>query len=67
MNNDNDLDLHLHDQMSAGFATGDTLAPFCFFLNKCLHLYLAYQEPYLYVTHFNSIEICQIPALDKQG
>ncbi|CAB4000998.1 citron Rho-interacting kinase isoform X1 [Paramuricea clavata] len=32
-----------------------------------LPLSFAYQEPYLYVTHFNSIEICQIPALEQQG
>ncbi|XP_028400493.1 citron Rho-interacting kinase-like isoform X3 [Dendronephthya gigantea] len=31
-----------------------------------LPLSFAYQEPYLYVTHFNSIEICQIPDLDKE-
>nr|XP_006815753.1 PREDICTED: citron Rho-interacting kinase-like [Saccoglossus kowalevskii] len=29
-----------------------------------LPLAFAYRQPYLYVTHFNSLEVCEIPAVD---
>lgn len=32
-----------------------------------LPLSFAYQEPYLFVTHFNSIEICKIPAINTEN
>ena len=33
---------------------------FCFFL-------LAYSEPFLFVTHFNSIDVCEIPLTNAEN